>query len=167
MVNRKAIKDSPLSDFSYHSGFNLLKTFLDHSVNFTVEELQGLTAQEVPVPHWVHIEKYTCKKDHIAKAAEYIEKQLGEEGIRRVGGKKWWKWRPDELRGEWVQTRKLHEEKKANNGGKSNDTDGTALLYIHGGAFYFGSVDCMRFQLQSYAKKINTRVLARRYLLYL
>jgi acetyl esterase/lipase len=35
------------------------------------------------------------------------------------------------------------------------------MLYFHGGAFYFGSVDTHRYQLQRHARKLKARVFAR------
>lgn len=37
------------------------------------------------------------------------------------------------------------------------------MLYIHGGAYYFGSVDEHRYQLQRHARKLHARVFARRF----
>ena len=37
------------------------------------------------------------------------------------------------------------------------------MLYVHGGAYYFGSVDEHRYQLQRHARKLEARVLAPRY----
>lgn len=37
------------------------------------------------------------------------------------------------------------------------------MLYIHGGAYYFGSVDEHRYQMQRHARKLQARVLAPRY----
>lgn len=37
------------------------------------------------------------------------------------------------------------------------------ILYVHGGAYYFGSVDEHRYQMQRHARKLRARVLAPRY----
>ena len=37
------------------------------------------------------------------------------------------------------------------------------MLYVHGGAYYFGSVDEHRYQLQRHARKLKARVLAPEY----
>jgi acetyl esterase/lipase len=37
------------------------------------------------------------------------------------------------------------------------------ILYVHGGAYYFGSVDEHRYQMQRHARKLKARVLAPRY----
>lgn len=38
-----------------------------------------------------------------------------------------------------------------------------SMLYVHGGAYYFGSVDEHRYQIQRHARKLQARVLAPRY----
>ena len=35
------------------------------------------------------------------------------------------------------------------------------MVYIHGGAYFFGSVDEHRYQMQRHARKLEARVLAR------
>lgn len=37
------------------------------------------------------------------------------------------------------------------------------MLYVHGGAYFFGSVDERRYQLQRHARKLRARVFAPRY----
>ena len=47
---------------------------------------------------------------------------------------------------------------------KSANTKGQrVMLYVHGGAYYFGSVDEHRYQMQRHARKLKARVLAPRY----
>ena len=35
------------------------------------------------------------------------------------------------------------------------------MLYVHGGAYFFGSVDEHRYQMQRHARKLKARVFAR------
>ena len=37
------------------------------------------------------------------------------------------------------------------------------MLYVHGGAYFFGSVDEHRYQMQRHARKLKARVLAPKY----
>jgi acetyl esterase/lipase len=63
------------------------------------------------------------------------------------------------LKAEWIEMRKDTEERK-----KSVNTKGQrVMLYIHGGAYFFGSVDEHRYQMQRHARKLKARVLAPRY----
>lgn len=50
-----------------------------------------------------------------------------------------------------------HERKRTGDPGKR------VMLYIHGGAYFFGSVDEHRYQMQRHARKLKARVLAPRY----
>lgn len=50
-----------------------------------------------------------------------------------------------------------HERKKSGDPGKR------VMLYVHGGAYYFGSVDEHRYQMQRHARKLKARVLAPEY----
>lgn len=45
--------------------------------------------------------------------------------------------------------------------GASGDKGRRVMLYVHGGAYFFGSVDEHRYQLQRHARKLGARVLAR------
>lgn len=46
---------------------------------------------------------------------------------------------------------------------RTQDPGQRILLYIHGGAYYFGSVDEHRYQMQRHARKLKARVFAPRY----
>ena len=44
---------------------------------------------------------------------------------------------------------------------ESGDEGKRVMLYVHGGAYFFGSVDEHRYQMQRHARKLEARVLAR------
>ncbi|KAF2105758.1 hypothetical protein BDV96DRAFT_655332 [Lophiotrema nucula] len=160
-LNRKPLKQKPTAHISYHEGLELIRKFLYYASFHTVDELQAFTSQWVPVPVWVHTQDVEITQGQLAKSADYIQKQLGEEGVRQVGGKTWWQWRRDgsHLRAEWVEMKKDHDARK-----KSAMPKGQRImLYVHGGAYFFGSVDEHRYQLQRHARKLKARVIAPRY----
>lgn len=66
-----------------------------------------------------------------------IRKQLGSHGLEKVGGEKWWQWRRPEsaLHAEWIEMKKDHNERKRE--GRPCDR---VILYVHGGAYYFGKM---------------------------
>lgn len=104
------------------------------------------------------MDEVTIPADHIKKAADTINAQLGHHGVERVGGKIWWQWRRpgSELKAEWIEMKAdHHERKKSKEGGKR------VMLYVHGGAYFFGSVDEHRYQMQRHARKLKARVFAR------
>lgn len=80
--------------------------------------------------------------------------------MRKVGGRKWWQWRKPgaPLRAEWIEMRADYQERKRN-----GDPGNRVMLYVHGGAYFFGSVDEHRYQMQRHARKLNARVFAPKY----
>lgn len=159
-LNRGPLKQRPTAHLSYDEGLHLIRSFLEFASHHTVEELQAFTAQWVPHPQWVKVDDISIPEDHITKAAGLLEEQLGEDGIRRVGGRNWWQWRKPNspLNAEWIEMKSDAQERKLS-GGKSK----RVMLYIHGGAYFFGSVDEHRYQMQRHARKLKARVLAPKY----
>jgi len=159
-LNRGPLKERPTAHLSYDEGLHLVKSFLEYASHHTVEELQAFTAQWVPHPQWVKVEDAIVSEAHLKEAARLLQEQLGEDGIRRVGGREWWQWRKDDapLEAEWIEMKSDAAERKAN-GGKTS----RVMLYIHGGGYYFGSVDEHRYQMQRHARKLKARVFAPRY----
>lgn len=41
------------------------------------------------------------------------------------------------------------------------------MLYVHGGAYFFGSLETHRYQMQRHARKLKARVFARYVILFL
>lgn len=99
-------------------------------------------------------------ENSVSKAADLLRAQLGEDGIQAVGGTKWWLWRRKnaELRGEWIEMRAHYNERL-----RSKDNCRRIMLYVHGGGYFFGSVDEHRYQMQRHARKLKARVFAPRY----
>lgn len=159
-LNRAPLREKPTAHISYHEGLRLIREFLDYSAKHTVEDLQAFTAQWVPVPTWVRTQDVGIKAEYLEKSARLLQEQLGPSGIELVGGKTWWQWRrPDTpLKAEWVEMKKDYNERK-----RSGAKCDRAILYVHGGAYYFGSVDEHRYQIQRHARKLKARVFAPRY----
>jgi len=122
-----------------------------------VEDIQAFTRQGVPSPHWVRTETVNISDEFLVPAAATISKQLGPKGLVRVGGEKWWQWRGpgEDLKGEWIEMRSHYNETQ-----KSQQRCNRIMLYIHGGAYFFGSVDTHRYMLQRHARKLKGRVFA-------
>ncbi|QDS72226.1 hypothetical protein FKW77_005509 [Venturia effusa] len=159
-LNRKPLRQKPTAHIGYDLGLHLVRRFIQFSALHPVEELQAFTSQRVPVPHWVKCDRFKIPQDKISEAAGILQKNLGPHGIDQVGGKEWWQWRRENapLEAEWIEMRSDYLERKAN-----NEKGRRVLLYIHGGAYYFGSTDEHRYQIQRHARKLKARCLAPRY----
>lgn len=97
-------------------------------------------------------------QEYIIKAAEAITAQLGPHGVAKVGGSTWWQWRRpgSDLAAEWIEMREDYNARK-----RVNNPGTKVMLYVHGGAYFFGSVDEHRYQMQRHARKLKARVFAR------
>ncbi|KAI0184846.1 hypothetical protein EV127DRAFT_443131 [Xylaria flabelliformis] len=159
-LNRKPLREMPTAHLSYDEGLHLVKSFLSFAAQHTVEELQAFTSQWVPHPHWVKVEEVEIPEKTLLESADVLQEQLGPEGIRKVGGKNWWQWRRPEspLKAEWIEMRSDYNQRT-----KSGDPGKRVMLYVHGGGYYFGSVDEHRYQMQRHARKLKARVFAPRY----
>ncbi|KAF3042762.1 hypothetical protein E8E12_010052 [Didymella heteroderae] len=160
-LNRSPLRQKPTAHISYHEGLELIRRFLHYASLHPVDELQAFTAQWVPVPTWVHDYRVEIPQGQLARSAQYINAQLGPKGIEAVGGPTWWQWRREEtkLEAEWIEMKKDRDARE-----KSSMPRGQRImLYVHGGAYFFGSVDEHRYQMQRHARKLQARVLAPRY----
>ncbi|KAG6012489.1 hypothetical protein E4U43_007774 [Claviceps pusilla] len=159
-LHRKPLKERPTAHLSYDEGLHLIRSFLEFASHHTVEELQAFTSQWVPNPHWVKVDVANISNEYLLQSAELIQAQLGTDGIAQVGGKQWWQWRKPKssLEAEWIEMRAHHNERKA-----TDDPGRRVMLYVHGGAYFFGSVDEHRYQMQRHARKLKARVFAPKY----
>lgn len=159
-LNRKALQQKPTAHISYHEGLRLIRAFLDYASHHTVEEIQAFTSQWVPNPLWVKVDQVPITSEAITKAADALIGQLGKEGIEKIGGSNWWQWRhqDSELTAEWIEMRGDYVERT-----RKVEKGRRVMLYIHGGAYFFGSVDEHRYQMQRHARKLRARVFAPRY----
>ncbi|KAA8644541.1 hypothetical protein EYZ11_006891 [Aspergillus tanneri] len=160
-LHRKSLHNKPTIHVSYDEAIHIFRKFLFYASKHTVEDIQAFSAQWVPSPHWVRTETVHISNRYLTSAAEVLIDELGPRGIDRVGGKEWWQWRgpAEDLQGEWIEMRNDHNERKRANG--DNRGRRRIMLYIHGGAYYFGSVNTHRYQMQRHARKLQGRVFAR------
>lgn len=159
-LNKKSLRQRPTAHLSYDEGLHLIRSFLDHASHHTVEDLQAFTAQWVPHPQWVKVKEDSVPEAQLKRAAELLVAQLGEDGIRQVGGQQWWQWRKPNrsLDAEWIEMKSHYSARKT-----LNQPARRVMMYIHGGAYFFGSVDEHRYQMQRHARKLKARVFAPKY----
>ena len=137
-----------------------MRQFLVFAGTNSIEDIQSFTAQKAPIPTWVKASNVDVPQAYLDQAATHLQEELGPEGLHAVGGRSWWQWRQDDnpLRAEWIEMDKdykLRERRKS----KCE----RSMLYLPGGAYYFGGVDAHRYQIQRHARKLQARVLAPRY----
>lgn len=139
-----------------------MREFLVFASKYPVEDLQEFSRQWVPSPHWVRTEPASISDRYLESAAKTLVAQLGPKGIKDIGGEEWWQWRgpAEDLRGEWIEMRDDYNERKKVGEEKLKGRN-RIILYIHGGAYFFGSVDTHRYQMQRHARKLKGRVFAR------
>ena len=159
-TQREPRHKKPTAHISYDQGLNVIRSFLQYVSHKTIEDLQNFTANKVPHASWVRTENVTIPEDQVHKAALVLIEQLGEDGIKQIGGRNWWQWRRKhaELQAEWIEMRAHYDELKA-----TNTRSKRIMMYMHGGGYFFGSVDEHRYQLQRHARKLEARVIAPRY----
>ncbi|KAH8897051.1 alpha/beta-hydrolase [Thozetella sp. PMI_491] len=159
-LNRKPLRQKPTAHLSYDEGLNLIRSFLVFASHHTVEDLQAFTAQWVPHPQWIRVEEVDVPSSDLDRAAGLLEQQLGPDGIKEVGGSNWWQWRKAKspLKAEWIEMKADHRERE-----KNGDPGNRVMFYVHGGAYFFGSVDEHRYQMQRHARKLKARAFAPRY----
>ncbi|KAH8703090.1 hypothetical protein BGW36DRAFT_422664 [Talaromyces proteolyticus] len=157
-LDRKSRHQKPTAHVSYDEGLHVVRAFLKHAALHTVEDIQAFTAQKIPTPHWVKIKEEVIPTDYLTKAAGSINAQLGERGITRVGGKTWWQWRghQEDLKCEWIEMKSDYNARK-----QSRTRSKRVMFYVHGGAYFFGSIDTHRYMIQRHARKLKARVIAR------
>ncbi|KAL8910030.1 MAG: hypothetical protein Q9171_004656 [Xanthocarpia ochracea] len=157
-LNRKPLRQKPTAHISYHEGLRLIRRFLLYASYHTVEDIQAFTSQWVPNPPWVRVDEVAIPQKAISEAADALIAQLGHQGINKIGGSKWWQWRREgsDLKAEWIEMKADYDKRK-----QSQEGCKRIMLYVHGGAYYFGSVDEHRYQIQRHARKLGARVLAR------
>ncbi|KAI0870001.1 hypothetical protein GGS24DRAFT_505211 [Hypoxylon argillaceum] len=159
-LRRKSLHERPTAHLSYDEGLHLIKAFLTFASHHTVEELQAFTSQWVPHPQWVKVEEVEIPEEMLVDSANALQEQLGPDGISKVGGKNWWQWRRPQsaLKAEWIEMRSDYNERM-----NSGDPGKRVMMYVHGGGYYFGSVDEHRYQMQRHARKLKARVFAPKY----
>ncbi|RPB04115.1 alpha/beta-hydrolase [Choiromyces venosus 120613-1] len=157
-LDNKHLENTPKASLSYHEGVELVRKFLLYASQHTVEQLQAFTAQYVPHPIWVHTEDESIPTEFLEKSAAHVVEQLGADGVERVGGREWWKWAPKKLTAEWIEMRKDWWTRT-----RHPEILPRTMFYVHGGGYFFGSVDEHRYQLQRHARKLKARVFAPRY----
>ncbi|KAH9810551.1 arylacetamide deacetylase [Melampsora americana] len=144
-------------EFKYDIGFTLIKNFIEQSTHHTVEELQDFVTHSVPSPPWIKRIKVTIPSKACLKAADLLI-QSDPGLIKSVGGSTWWQWTKNDhgIHAEWIAPKSIWKG-FINGQVEDEEPEIPTLFFIHGGGFFFGSLDTHRYQIWRMARKANAR----------
>ncbi|KAJ7683981.1 hypothetical protein B0H17DRAFT_1169866 [Mycena rosella] len=163
-------------DILFDEAFHIVKAFIELGTKNTVESLQAFTNTHVPAPYWAAVAPVCIPLRSCNDAADILVDWFGPDELKAVvGGERWWQVRGlDGVDGEWITQKDYLSDAKVHGppGRKLSDDDETVLkmetldrvmLYVHGGGYFWGSINTHRYQLIRYARKIKGRVFAVNY----
>ncbi|KJA29849.1 hypothetical protein HYPSUDRAFT_31857 [Hypholoma sublateritium FD-334 SS-4] len=170
-------EDVPQDDIFFDEAFHIVKAFIDMGTKNTVESLQAFTNTHVPAPYWAAVSPVTIPLSTCNAAADSLIEWFGPEEIKLVvGGERWWQVRGlDGIDAEWVAEMEdlgPETEIKAVDGKKLSNAEAnikrmehleTVMLYVHGGGYFWGSINTHRYQILHYAHKMRGRAFAVNY----
>lgn len=164
-------EDLPQDDIFYDQAFNIVKSFIRMVTHNTIESLQSFTNAHVPSSHRVTVAPTIVPLSSCNTAADLLAEWFGPDELRRVvGGHKWWQVRGlDGIEAEWITDKKYLSRAK----GRANEVDSRlsrhedtivrmdhlepVMLYIHGGGYFWGSMNTHRYQIIRYAREFRGR----------
>ncbi|KAG2154960.1 alpha beta-hydrolase [Suillus bovinus] len=169
-------KEEATDDIFFDEAFHIVKSFILLGTKNTVESLQAFTNTHVPAPPWTAVIPVRVPLQSCNKAADLLIQWFGPEDLKRVvGGERWWQVRGlDGIDAEWIAD-KSHlrpESVDIDDGRRYSEEERlvmsmeqleTTMLYIHGGGYYWGSINTHRYQIIKYAHKIRGRAFAVNY----
>ncbi|CAL1701139.1 unnamed protein product [Somion occarium] len=161
-------------DLIYDEAFHIVKAFIQLGTRNKVESLQHFTNTHVPAPYWAAVPPVRIPMSSCNKAADLIIKWFDPEDLKQiVGGERWWQIRGlDGIDAEWVTEKEYLDDTKPPPGNELSDDDcdilrmdhlETVMLYVHGGAYFWGSINTHRYQIIRYARKFKGRAFAVNY----
>ncbi|KAG1806633.1 alpha beta-hydrolase [Suillus plorans] len=163
-------KEEATDDIFFDEAFHIVKSFILLGTKNTVESLQAFTNTHVPAPPWTAVIPVRVPLHSCNQAADLLIQWFGPEDLKRVvGGERWWQVRGlDGIDAEWIAEKShLRPESVHIDAGRryseeerllmSMEQLETTMLYIHGGGYYWGSINTHRYQIIKYAHKIRGR----------
>ncbi|KIY49388.1 alpha/beta-hydrolase [Fistulina hepatica ATCC 64428] len=154
-------------DIFFDEAFHIVKSFIGMGVQNTVESLQAFTNTHVPSPFGAAVVPVLIPFSSANSAADALIEWFGPRDLKHVvGGERWWQIRGlDGIEAEWI-TRKefLTENVHPPRGNKLTDAEDlilrmehldTVMLYVHGGGYFWGSINTHRYQMLRYGGHSN------------
>ncbi|KAI1786660.1 alpha/beta-hydrolase [Ganoderma leucocontextum] len=163
-----------IDDIYYDEAFHIVKAFIELGTYNTVESLQAFTNTHVPAPYWVAVVPVKIPLSSCNRAADALIDWFGPEELKRVvGGERWWQIRGlDWIDAEWITEKEFLKDIPVPDDVERTEDEKTiqrmeyldrVMLYVHGGAFFWGSINTHRYQVIRYAKKIRGRAFSVNY----
>lgn len=148
LTKKKGNEGRATDDPGYAETLDLMRQLIDFTAINTVEDVQHITTGWVPPAPSALVTDVEIPDRFYPIAAGHISENLGPLNLKRVG-KTWWQWRKpgSVVRAEWVEMKSDYLERKAN-----GDKGKKVMFYIHGGAYFFGSISHGP-QIQRHARK--------------
>ncbi|KAF9534722.1 hypothetical protein CPB83DRAFT_211167 [Crepidotus variabilis] len=170
-------KEIPQDDLIFDQAFHIVKSFITLGTKNTIESLQAFTNTHVPAPPWAAVSPVLIPLRSCNEAADHLIEWFGPEELRKVvGGERWWQIRGlDGVDGEWIAEDEdliPANEFKAPEGKKLSvaeanilrmETLESVMLYVHGGGYFWGSINTHRYQILHFAHKYRGRAFAVNY----
>ncbi|KAI0650222.1 alpha/beta-hydrolase [Trametes meyenii] len=155
-------------DIFYDQAFHIVKAFIELGTKNTVESLQAFTNTHVPAPFWCAVVPVKIPLSSCNKAADSLIEWFGPDELSRVvGGERWWQIRGLEwIDAEWITEKAYLQDDETDLSNSLTDDEKTiqrmehldrVMLYVHGGAFFWGSINTHRYQVIRYARKMHGR----------
>ncbi|TFK43713.1 lipase/esterase [Crucibulum laeve] len=166
--------ETPQDDIFFDEAFHIVKAFIELGTKNTIESLQAFTNTHVPAPYWTAVSPVCIPLTCCNRAADVLIDWFGPEELKHVvGGERWWQVRGlDGVDGEWITQKNLLDNTTPITSQNIPESDqnilrmeklNTVMLYVHGGGYFWGSINTHRYQLIRYARKIKGRVFAVNY----
>ncbi|KAL0949342.1 hypothetical protein HGRIS_009412 [Hohenbuehelia grisea] len=156
--------------------FSLCENFSPLRRNSGSESPPYSTNTHVPAPYWAAVAAVLIPLSTCNRAADVLIDWFGPLELKQVvGGERWWQVRGlDGIDAEWVtQAQYLNSNPSpSDHDRKLSTAEETVLkmdhlnrvmLYVHGGGYFWGSINTHRYQIIRYARKIRGRVFAVNY----
>ncbi|KAI0031668.1 hypothetical protein K488DRAFT_51609 [Vararia minispora EC-137] len=167
-------KEHARDELIFDEAFHIVKAFIELSTKNSIESLQAFTNTHIPSPYWVAVAPVLIPFTTCNGAADLLIDWFGPDELARVvGGERWWQVRGlDGLEGEWVTEKAFLGESAEKQKANKQDNDSLiaqmddlepVMLYVHGGGYFFGSINTHRYQIIRYAKKLKGRAFAVNY----
>ncbi|KAH6915136.1 lipase/esterase [Coprinopsis sp. MPI-PUGE-AT-0042] len=174
-VRQKTGKEAPQDDVIFDQVFHIVKAFIELGTKNTIEELQAFTNTHIPSPYWTAVVPVTIPLYSCNEAADVLIDWFGPDELKHVvGGERWWQVRGlDGVEGEWLAEREHLDQEEGEATGRSLERENedilrmenleSVMLYVHGGGYFWGSINTHRFQMLRFARKFRGRVFAVNY----